>query len=67
MHRSESRELLSCVDCGALVDPREGVYGFGTEGVICFECALRRGGEYDAARDRWTKLPDVSDLAEPDR
>ena len=67
MHRSESRELLGCIACGALVDPREGVYGFGTESGICLQCALRRGGVYDAAYDRWTQSPDVSDLAEPER
>jgi hypothetical protein len=67
VHRSESRELLCCVACGALVDTREGVYSFGTQGVLCFSCALRRGGAYDAAHDRWTHSPDVSDLAEPER
>lgn len=66
MHRSESRELLCCVACGALVDPREGVYAFGIEGVICLPCALGRGGAYDAEHDRWTQSPDVSDLAEPE-
>ncbi len=67
MHRSESRELLCCVACGAVVDTREGVYNFGMESMLCFSCALGRGGVYDAAHDRWTQNPDVSDLAEPER
>lgn len=67
MHRSESDELLSCVACGALIDSRDRAYGFGAEGVLCFSCAVERGGEYDAAKDRWTCSPDISDVAEPER
>lgn len=67
MHRSESRELLYCIACGALVNSREQVYGFGVQSVLCFPCAVVRGGAYDAAHDRWTETPDVSDLAEPER
>ena len=67
MHRSESRELSSCALCGALVDARERAFSFGSEGVLCFSCALERGGAYDAEHDRWTQSPDVSDLSEPER
>jgi len=62
MHRDESDQLLSCADCGATVDSRERIYGFGTDGVLCFACAERRGGSYDTLHDRWTEVPDLADL-----
>jgi hypothetical protein len=67
MHRAESDELLTCTACGAAINPRDRVYSFGAEGALCFSCAVQRGGEYDAGQDRWTRSPDVSDVAEPER
>ena len=67
MHRSESDELLSCIACGAVIDPRERVYGFGADAVLCFPCGVQRGGAYEAAQGRWTHNPNVSDVAEPER
>ncbi len=64
MHRSEERENLSCSSCGARVDTQPGgSYAFGTECVLCFECATERGGSYNADRDTWVEPPRVSDLA----
>jgi hypothetical protein len=52
-----------CADCGTAVSPGEDrVYPFGTESVVCMECAVRRGGAYDEAKDRWTVPPRVDDL-----
>jgi hypothetical protein len=34
-----------------------------TPGVLCFACALRRGGNLDARHDRWLRAPEVGDLA----
>jgi hypothetical protein len=68
MNPDEPEDLASsCAACGADVDPRERVYGFGADAVLCFSCAASRGGSYDAAHDRWTRPPDVSDLVEPER
>lgn len=66
MHRDESDQLVTCADCGAEVDSRERPYGFGSESVLCFACAERRGGSYDALHDRWTETPDLSGLAGPE-
>lgn len=64
MHRSETRELLACAACGATVEPRAGgLYAFGTDSALCFECAVERGGSYDSERERWREAPRTADLA----
>jgi len=61
----ESADLAACADCGETVSPLvERVYLFGTESVLCMECAVRRGGVYDGADDRWLPEPSVDDLLE---
>jgi hypothetical protein len=62
MHRSETRELKICADCGAETYPgRERAYAFGAA-VLCWACALRRGGTYDEVHDRWVEAPATGDL-----
>ena len=65
MHRSEDRVTETCADCGADLQPeiQEG-FSFGTRGVLCFECATRRGGSYDANQDRWVTPPNLDGLGE---
>jgi hypothetical protein len=63
MHREEAERLSPCADCGAEIDPRvERAYAFGSAGVLCWECAVRRGGMYDGQRETWTTPPRVGDL-----
>jgi hypothetical protein len=63
MHREEVREFGACLDCGTETSPAAGrSYAFGSSGVLCWECALRRGGSYDAERDDWSVAPQVGDL-----
>jgi len=63
MHREEAERLSLCADCGAEIDAGvERAYAFGTAGVLCWECAVRRGGAYDGQREAWTRLPQVDDL-----
>jgi hypothetical protein len=55
-------ETLVCADCGgAVAGGVDRGFPFGPN-VLCWECALRRGGRYDAQQDRWTVAPDLSDL-----
>jgi hypothetical protein len=62
MHREEADQLVACVECGARIAPGTGRgYGFG-ESLLCFSCAIARGGLYDADEDRWTVDPQVADL-----
>ncbi len=61
MHGTEALECEVCASCGTDVRSAERAFAF--EGsVLCWECAMKRGGEYDELHDRWTKAPDVSDL-----
>lgn len=68
MHQTESDELSQCADCGAEVSPgRDRAYAYDAENVICFECATRRGGGWDALHERWEKAPDLSGLVDSRR
>ena len=63
MHRSEAQLAGPCSDCGAAIRPaEERAFRFGARGVLCCDCALRRGGSYDETRDRWTEEPRTDDL-----
>jgi len=67
MERSDEMALDRCADCGADIRPgAEPVFAFGTAGMVCWDCALRRGGRYDAERERWSEAPDLRDLV-PER
>lgn len=64
MRRSEERELVVCTDCGVEVSVRaDYAFTFGSSGVLCVRCAIRRGGRYDASQDHWVEEPDFGDLA----
>jgi len=63
MHRSETQLAGPCSDCGTAIRPtEERTFRFGARGVLCCDCALRRGGSYDETRDRWTEEPRTDDL-----
>jgi len=66
----QDEELVECMDCGGTIAPgADPSFPFGTRGILCFECAIRRGGKYDAPKDRWLVSPDLAglpvDAAEP--
>ena len=66
MHEQEAEALDRCDECGALVDVSVGrSFAFGEDGLICWQCAERRGGEFDESEDRWVTVPDLSGLAHP--
>ena len=67
MRRSEADLVRPCADCGAPIEEESRVFGFGSDAVICWTCALRRGGAYDSEEDRWTIAPSVTDLLERER
>ena len=63
---SDVTECAACgVDISVGTDP---VYAFGQQEALCFECAIARGGQYDADEDRWLVSPRTGDLekAAPD-
>jgi hypothetical protein len=65
MDQDERDDTEICSACGAVIAPgADGVFGFGTENVLCGACAEARGGRYDAQRDRWEVEPDLSGLGD---
>ena len=55
--------LVRCVACAVdFVTGADPSYAFGAS-ALCWDCAIRRGGVYDADADSWTEAPSVSDLA----
>jgi hypothetical protein len=68
MHREEFEKADRCASCGVEIDVgTERGYAFGPDGVLCFACATRRGGVYDAVKDRWSTEPDLSGLPDERR
>lgn len=64
----EWAEASTCDDCGAELWPDvDRAFASGPDTYLCFECAERRGGVYDADEDRWTVAPDVSGMADERR
>jgi hypothetical protein len=54
-----------CADCGQQVDAAsERGFPVGAEAVLCFECAVARGGRWDEDQQRWTTEPEFGDLGE---
>ncbi len=62
MHREEARQLLLCTDCGCEVSALDRTYTFGLSGVLCWDCAEKRGGRYDGRREVWDVNPRTEDL-----
>jgi hypothetical protein len=63
--RDEDAESSACADCGALVDLAGArTFAFGEQSLLCWSCAIRRGGRYDAGREAWSTPPSVADLGE---
>jgi hypothetical protein len=54
---------MACADCGAEVfGAADRAFEFGAQLLLCWQCAERRGGRYDAHQERWSTAPDISDL-----
>jgi hypothetical protein len=68
MHRSEARELVECIDCGATIAPdRDRAFAITEDLYLCFDCALRRGGAWDEREDRWMRPPELSGVTDERR
>jgi hypothetical protein len=64
----EEVELCECASCGAEVDPHADRYfALSDQDVLCFECAIDLGGEYDESEDRWLVAPNLDFLADERR
>jgi len=57
--------LERCADCGDELDPDLGRgYALGPDAVLCFRCAVARGGSWDETHARWVIEPETGDLGE---
>ena len=64
MHTEDWNELCNCAICGAVISPAiDRTYSITPEIVVCWDCALQRGGSYDVEKDRWLVAPNVPELA----
>ena len=64
-HEEEGESAAACADCGALVDlDGARTFAFGEQSLLCWACAIRRGGRYDANSETWAQSPSVGDLEE---
>jgi hypothetical protein len=64
MDIAEWEEGTECADCSSEIAQRtDRGFAFGEQLVLCFECATRRGGSYDAERDEWMRAPNLDGLA----
>jgi len=68
MNPEDWSEPTPCCDCGAPIFPDvDRTFACGPDAYLCFECAERRGGVYDAEEDRWTVAPRTADLPDERR
>ena len=58
----DEEQTLPCADCGAGTVVADRTYEFGSEQLLCWQCAERRGGRYDAHQERWSQEPEIADL-----
>jgi hypothetical protein len=66
MHRTEEDGLARCANCGEEMDgSRDRAFGFGEDGLLCWDCAVVLGGEYDPELETWVRTPDVSTVEGP--
>ncbi len=64
----DSDEPISCAACGADLWPDvDRAFPASPDTFLCFECAERRGGVYDADEDRWVVAPDVMGVSDERR
>ena len=65
MHREEFDRLEVCAQCGrGFIPENESGFRFGTNGALCWTCAIQRGGTHDPEVDAWTHAPDLQGLAD---
>ena len=51
-----------CSGCSESIDETNERYAFGDEVLLCWSCAVERGGIYDTEHECWVNEPEVRDL-----
>ena len=64
MDPSEATRDARCASCGThITTSGDRTFPFGASSVLCFSCAVSRGGVHDEDADTWTTAPDTTGLA----
>lgn len=67
----EDLEQLTCIECGATIAEEDAaaarVFALTPEVILCHACAMRRGGVYDDAEDKWKIAPRLEGVATEQR
>lgn len=54
---------MVCIECERSLDTAfDPTFLIEEEDVLCLDCAIKRGGLYDAGHETWLRAPDVNDL-----
>ncbi len=67
MYATEDEEYAFCAACNRDVSRADQVYAFGKDELLCFDCAVARGGIYEDFLGRWTLAPRVDDVFDAPR
>ena len=63
MHRSETEQLIRCLNCGSEVSlSLDRSFALSEDHGLCFACSIARGGSYDELHDTWIHAPNLSGL-----
>ncbi len=63
MDPSEATLEARCASCGThITTSGDRVFPFGDANVLCYGCAVARGGVHDEDVDTWTTPPDLTDM-----
>ena len=61
-------DASTCIECGEVLWPDvDRSFASGPDAYLCFTCAEKRGGVYDASRDRWSVPPSTTGLPDERR
>lgn len=65
MHAQEWETPAECADCKSEIwEGSDPSFPFAENAVLCFTCALRRGGRYDSGHEIWVVVPDLNGLTQ---
>lgn len=66
MHADEAAGLAECAECDAPVAVASNRVFVSGEWLLCFACALRRGGVFSEDEEQWVSPPDITGLPRPE-
>jgi hypothetical protein len=63
MTTREQNRFIDCLGCAQVVNSSiDPVFRIQGSGCLCVECALKRGGSYDASHEAWVRAPNLAGL-----